>query len=94
MKNKKKIQFLRKKNNDQEVQHFRNHEMIFLWVWDKYLFFYENVRVWRFLCKFNSARLYIVWRICFALRRDIEINTRQTARRQEAFKDTLSFFST
>ena len=45
-----------------------------------------------FLCKINSARLYIILRIWFALRKDTEINSYQYASGQEAFKGMLSLF--
>ena len=53
-------------NNDQEVQHFLNHKMIFFLSENQILLLWchENVSVWRILCKINSARLYIILRIC------------------------------
>ena len=79
------------KNNDQEVQHFLNHEMIFFRVWIKYFFSYDVVKKWRFgvLCKINSTRLYIILRICFALRNDIKLNFISKC---QTFKDVLSLF--
>ena len=38
-----------------------------------------------------ESRLYIILRICFALRKDIEINLIQKCEASRGFKDKLSF---
>ena len=55
-------------------------------------FYWFDVFLFCFLCKINSAGLYIILCYCFGFHENIEINFIPKWRRQEAFKDILSLF--